>query len=243
MSAIFSILARRYADTPLSSSIARKFLKLSSKIDEINDRIQSVYKNSPKDSNGRLIDRTDYDSLMDERATIVSELQKLQDEHGIVGYEPYRRLAGEIEARDTAYRGPFTAEDRGKTPPYSSENIPPDRAILLQANLFSRAREIGRRITDEVKAWGQKVDDFVAGNLKGSKPLEVGTTPEVLQRVGAKELSLTMTPCVLAKITGEAVGQHGLDPEIASFDARGAPCRLQVRNRGQRIDCLDRSER
>lgn len=47
-------------------------------------------------------------------------------------FKVYERHAGEIEARDTADRTGLTAEQRAKTPPYSSENIPPDQAILLQ---------------------------------------------------------------------------------------------------------------
>ncbi len=42
----------------------------------------------------------------------------------------YRHLAGEIEARDTAARADLTAEKRRDTPPYSSENILPSKAIV-----------------------------------------------------------------------------------------------------------------
>lgn len=192
----------------------RQYVELDSRVSEINDRIHSIYKEAPKDSRGNLIDPTEYDALLNERAKIVSELQKLQDAHGMVGYEPYRKTAGEIEARDTAARASMSRWGRRRTPPYSSEDIAPEDAILLQSNLFGRAREIGRRITGELKAWGQKVDDFLEGNLKSSKPLEVGTTPEVLRQVGAKELPLTITPRVMAKIMGSEEGQHGIDPEI-----------------------------
>ena len=39
-------------------------------------------------------------------------------------FEAYKRLAGEIEARDAAARMGLTREQRLTTPPYSSENIP-----------------------------------------------------------------------------------------------------------------------
>lgn len=42
----------------------------------------------------------------------------------------YRRLAGEIEARDVAARADLTASERRTTPPYSSENIAPEDAIV-----------------------------------------------------------------------------------------------------------------
>ena len=44
----------------------------------------------------------------------------------------YRRIAGEIEARDTAARGYLSRIGRKHTPPYSSENISPKDAILFQ---------------------------------------------------------------------------------------------------------------
>jgi len=42
----------------------------------------------------------------------------------------YNRLAGEIEARDVASRSNLTPEQRRATPPYSSENIAPEDAIV-----------------------------------------------------------------------------------------------------------------
>lgn len=45
-------------------------------------------------------------------------------------YSVYRRFAGEIEARDAAARAGLTAAERAKTPPYSSENIPIEDAIV-----------------------------------------------------------------------------------------------------------------
>ena len=44
----------------------------------------------------------------------------------------YMMLAGEIEARDTASRADLTKEERQSTPPYSSENISKDDAIVLK---------------------------------------------------------------------------------------------------------------
>jgi len=51
----------------------------------------------------------------------------------------YRRTAGEIEARDVQSRANLTAEQRAAIAPYSSENIAPEDAILLQRGGKGRA--------------------------------------------------------------------------------------------------------
>jgi hypothetical protein len=48
-------------------------------------------------------------------------------------FEAYRRVAGEIEARDVQARSELTAEQRKATEPYSSENIALEDAILSPA--------------------------------------------------------------------------------------------------------------
>jgi len=67
------------------------------------------------------------------KASLVHEIQHaIQDIEGFAkggslkegGYQQYRRLAGEIEARDAASRIDLTEEERSRTQPYSSQNIP-----------------------------------------------------------------------------------------------------------------------
>ena len=73
----------------------------------------------------------DYAALIEKRAPISAELQKLQGSSGIVGYDQYYALAGEIEARDVASRMSLTPEQRKALPPYSSEAIGNNDAIVL----------------------------------------------------------------------------------------------------------------
>lgn len=59
----------------------------------------------------------------------------------------YKRLAGEIEARDAAARADMTPEERRRIPPYSSENIAPEEAIVQFGNrgtMASMAKKGGK---------------------------------------------------------------------------------------------------
>lgn len=59
------------------------------------------------------------------------ELRKLTSQKEI-GYEGYRKVAGEIEAREIQARRDLTPEQLASMAPYSSENIAPEDAIVIQ---------------------------------------------------------------------------------------------------------------
>jgi hypothetical protein len=61
------------------------------------------------------------------------ELKKAEKRLKAEPIDAYRRTSGEIEARDTTSRSDLTDEQRASIPPYSSEDISPSDAILLQA--------------------------------------------------------------------------------------------------------------
>jgi hypothetical protein len=42
------------------------------------------------------------------------------------------RLAGEVEARNTARRAKMTAEERRRIPPWETEDVPEDQQIILR---------------------------------------------------------------------------------------------------------------
>lgn len=86
--------------------------------------------------------------------------------------------------------------------------------MLYQSALMDKAREIGRRITAEMKAWSGRVDQFLAGKVKIGTMLQLGTTPEVLTALGVKELPLLMRQAVLAKVMGQGKGRHNLPEEL-----------------------------
>lgn len=86
--------------------------------------------------------------------------------------------------------------------------------MLYQGAMLDQAREIGRRITTEMKSWAVKIDQFLAGKVKVGSILSIGSTPEVLTALGVKELPLLMRQKVLAKIMGEGEKDHNLSADI-----------------------------
>lgn len=69
------------------------------------------------------------DELFQEHTDLVAEWKGF-DNSPQTQYENYRKLAGEIEARDVAQRANLTPESREKIPPYSTEDISPEEAIV-----------------------------------------------------------------------------------------------------------------
>lgn len=67
--------------------------------------------------------------FLDARRALANEVLKV----GVLTMDQYRRVAGEIEARDVQARQSFTPEQRAAIAPYSSENIAPESAIVLFA--------------------------------------------------------------------------------------------------------------
>lgn len=59
--------------------------------------------------------------VLAEKREVDKKLLQLKNEYG---YDAYRRLAGEIESRDTSARAGLTSEQRASTLPYISEDIP-----------------------------------------------------------------------------------------------------------------------
>jgi hypothetical protein len=58
------------------------------------------------------------------------EMNNLRSSVESMGRRQYMRLAGEIEARDAAFRRLYTPYERRTIPPYSSQNIPINEAIV-----------------------------------------------------------------------------------------------------------------
>ncbi len=65
-----------------------------------------------------------YAAVLKVRDELTQEFIKLQDHFGEKSFADYMKLAGEIEARDTAYRAKLTPEQRREQPLYESQDIP-----------------------------------------------------------------------------------------------------------------------
>lgn len=72
------------------------------------------------------------------------------------------------------------------------------------ASVGKKPDEAGRKAWEQVQkdteAWGRQLDEYAVGSGNKIKPLVVGTTPDVLQRLGAKPLPMEMARYNLAKV-------------------------------------------
>ena len=82
-------------------------------------------------SESKAMEARDYTlSLPGDRKKAERQFEKDISEKRISRKSDYMRMAGEIEARDATSRGSMSTEQRRATPPYSSENIAPEDAIV-----------------------------------------------------------------------------------------------------------------
>ncbi|KIX12287.1 hypothetical protein [Dethiosulfatarculus sandiegensis] len=81
----------------------------------------------------------------------------------------------------------FQSAHQGKPSPFSQNPI------------MNQAQKAGRRLAREMAAWKSQVRDFLGKRLKNNVLLRVGKTPDVLQKLGAKDLPLVMDQRALAK--------------------------------------------
>jgi GNAT superfamily N-acetyltransferase len=68
-----------------------------------------------------------------------------------------------------------------------------------QNPIMNQAQKAGRRLAREMAAWKSQVRDFLGKRLKNNVLLRIGKTPDVLQKLGAKDLPLVMDQRALAK--------------------------------------------
>ena len=84
-------------------------------------------------------------------------------------YDMYKRLAGEIEARDVQARADLTAEQRAKIEPYSSEDIKPEDAILK----FSNSKEGQLNMQEDVNGFKANLNKQIkTASTKGFKHIQ-----------------------------------------------------------------------
>jgi len=96
------------------------------KIPQINDMLSSVAKDLDYARKNNLPDlevemRDRYNALLDERQSMVNRLDPIGS---------YRRLAGEVEARNVQLRRDYSPEMRKFYPPYSTQDIPYSKQII-----------------------------------------------------------------------------------------------------------------
>lgn len=76
------------------------------------------------------------------------------------------------------------------------------QAVAYSKKVTEEQLEAGRVLHEDMEEWGRQLDDFKAGKLKPRDILHVGQTPEVLRKLGAKDLPMSMRQKIVKKITG-----------------------------------------
>lgn len=94
-------------------------------------------------------------------------------------YEQYKRLAGEIEARDTAARAKLTPRQRHEQMPYEAQGIPREDWIITKGKGTSFSVESIKKKTVEIT----KEEALLAENIRLKSELEAARLPkEVIQK-------------------------------------------------------------
>ncbi len=104
-------------------------IKISQIIDGLNKEMGDLIKrNDQMDpiTQGQMIqwNKNRYNALLEQRDYFVKKLLNTQDEYGLSGVGGYKRLAGEIEARDVQARMNLSPEQRKNSQPYASQGVP-----------------------------------------------------------------------------------------------------------------------
>ena len=123
--------------------------------------------------------------------------KRMLDKYEMEPYELYRRLAGEIEARNVQTRRDWTAEQRAARP--FNETLEYPGEALVTFSMESVAAE-----------WENTLERFVkmppvVGTPAYRRDINVCPTPAVMQMVGASGLEIVMAQHVLVKCLDEDI--------------------------------------
>lgn len=113
----------------------------SSIVRDANDQIEAI-----NASLGKAVGTPRYDELLAMRSELVKEIQKIEGPNGIgvkeKGYADYKRVAGEVEARNVEHRADWDAQHRADVPPVYSQDVPNKDQIVRFGEPFSMAGPI-----------------------------------------------------------------------------------------------------
>jgi hypothetical protein len=140
------------------------------------------------------------------RAAIVSALVRVDAELGsswvlnnrAAGLNKvYQLLAGEIEARDVQARRDMTDEERQSTAPYSSENIAPETAIVMQGAANAQMSDA----TDTESSWSATIADMVDRAIAKYPNVKATVNRSIATPARAVGLSIELNPVEMAAYT------------------------------------------
>lgn len=123
--------------------------------------------------------------------------KRMLDKYAMEPYELYRRLAGEIEARNVQTRRDWTMDERLARPFNETLEYPGEALVTFSMESVSAE-------------WQNTLERFVqmppvAGTPAYERDINVCPTPAVMQMVGARGLEVVMAPHVLVKCLDEDI--------------------------------------
>ncbi|WP_455233387.1 ADP-ribosyltransferase-containing protein [Geopseudomonas aromaticivorans] len=136
-------------------------------------------------------------------------------------YDAYRRLAGEVEARNTEKRLKFSAEVRRETPPQVTEDVNADKVVVLEPSVAVDAEHVSGRAG--AGAAPQSIFDWSIDSPRW-REARVGGTRIIYSFDGERvEVASLRTP--QAK-RGKGSARRAMEALLAEADARGVPVKL-----------------
>lgn len=142
--------------------------------------------------------------------------EKEASKNALTPYEQYRRLSGEVEARNVQSRQHFTTEERRNRSPESTEDV----ARAEQIVRFNNGRSDFALREDPNSEFAKAIDNVVNGDIPKGR-ISMGTTPAVLKMLGVPDTEIRITGGIIQKVMGEHLGIekgnyshiHNLTPE------------------------------
>ena len=139
--------------SPATNDLMAKKAAASEKISAINAQL--------KTATGE-----EYQRLLGERSALVADAQIDSIDIMQNAHDQYKKLAGEVEARDTASRAGMSEADRRASQPYVSQGIPDDQVIVrnsagvMQHSEAQKAKKFTTRLVQALRAIGKDSDSF-----------------------------------------------------------------------------------
>jgi hypothetical protein len=136
-----------------------------------------------------------------------------------LSHELYRRVAGEIEARDVQSRAGMTPEERTASEPYSSENIAPELAIVTFSSPSATTEEADIDMAPEPEEAPTGIVEGQEVQLEGGDLLRAMKTQSETQyagkigRISGKEIFQNSVDAIM-KITPQQEAQRGVPKAI-----------------------------
>jgi len=203
-------------------------------VDKIRSRMQAVEAKAADVTQGS----DEFNRLWDEYQALENELERVSNlDRGDV----YKRLAGEVEARNVQTRRDFTPEERRARPPWTTQDVPDDQQIVRFGNGEARSEpaqngvSLSSFIDPVVDTYGKlkqgllqndprQMNDLAAIIQSLDLPARAGLESNAKASVPLAPIEAAGTPTELAELIGRSGridGRKGtLEPQVRDYQTR-----------------------